>query len=64
MAESTLSPLRPGYARCVRCHHIFLEHMLRLAFTQFWCPWCLENRPGTPHGVADVAACGCRFLVR
>ena len=64
MAEPSLPLLRPGYARCVRCRHIFLVDMLRLAFTQLWCPWCLENRPGTPHGQAEAATCDCRFLAR
>jgi len=38
--------------------------MLLLASTRLWCPWCLERRPGTPHGKADAAACDCRLLTR
>ncbi len=62
MAEPPLPPPRPGYARCVRCLHIFLLHMLWLAGTQLVCPWCLENRPGTPHGKVNPASCECQLL--
>jgi hypothetical protein len=55
---------RPGYTRCVRCLHIFLESMLRLERHQLWCPWCLEPRLGTSHGTADAASCECRWLTR
>ena len=64
MEKAHLGALVLGYARCVRCHHVFMLHMLRLAFTRLWCPWCLEKRPGTPHGVVDAAACDCRRLIR
>jgi hypothetical protein len=62
MAELELRPVRPGFARCVRCRHIFLIEMLRFAFSQLWCPWYLEKRPGLPHGYEDPASCDCRFL--
>ena len=64
MSDAPLPALFPGYARCVRCQHIFLENMLRSAFHQLWCPWCLEQRPGTPHGVVEAAQCECRRLAR
>jgi len=64
MSETPLSTPDPGYARCVRCRHIFLLGMLRYALTQLWCPWSLEQRPGTPHGYGDAATCECRILVR
>jgi hypothetical protein len=62
MAAAAMATPRPGYARCVRCLHIFLESMLQLSFTLLWCPWCLEQRPGAPHGTADAASCECRWL--
>lgn len=64
MSTFPLPVLFPGYARCVGCQHIFLEVMLLPACDQLWCPWCLEQRPGTPHGVVDAAACECRRLAR
>lgn len=64
MNGSTLPTPLPGYARCVRCYHLFLAGLLRLEFSQLWCPWCLEQRPGTPHGKQDAASCECRLLGR
>jgi hypothetical protein len=64
MTDTPVSALCNAYVRCVRCRHLFLVHMLRIAFSRFWCPWCLEQRPGTPHGVADAADCECRRLIR
>ncbi len=64
MDKPSLPTPDPGYARCVRCRHIFILGMLRYEFTQLWCPWCLEQRPGTPHGHEDAASCACRLLAR
>ncbi len=43
MAELDLRPVWPGFARCVRCRHIFLIEMLRFEFSQFW---TAPTRPG------------------
>lgn len=51
MNDITVSALCNAYVRCVSCRHLFLVHMLRIAFTRRWCPWCLEQRPG--HGGID-----------
>jgi hypothetical protein len=64
MEGSDLPAPRPGYAHCVRCRHIFLLGMLWYEFSQLWCPWCLEKRPGTPHGKEDAASCECQLLAR
>ena len=61
--SATFLPRPPrGYARCVRCLHIFLIHMLRVDGSWLACPWCLENRTGTPHGKVNPASCDCRLL--
>lgn len=62
MPQSLLPSPRPGYARCVLCLHIFLIHMLRFDGKLLACPWCMENRPGTPHGKVNPASCECRLL--
>ena len=46
-----------------------LEGRIRRAVSEFvpeqwWCPWCLEQPPGAPHGTADAAGCECRLLTR
>jgi hypothetical protein len=62
MATLALPRPRPGYAYCVRCLHIFLVSMLLEEGTRRVCPWCLENRAGTPHGKVNPATCECQYL--
>jgi hypothetical protein len=64
MSEPPLPTPDPGYARCVRCRHIFLLGMLRYQLPQLWCPWGLEQKPGRSHGHEDAATCECRRLAR
>ena len=64
MDRSELPVPRQGYARCAHCQHVFLVGMLWFEFERLWCPWCLEKRPGTPHGQADAASCECQLLAR
>ena len=64
MIETRLPTPLPGYARCVRCLHVFILFMLRYELGFLWCRWCYEKRPGTQHGHEDPVTCECRRLAR
>jgi hypothetical protein len=64
MSETRLPTPFPGYARFVRCLHVFILFMLRYELGFLWCRWCHERRPGTQHGHEDPVTCECRRLAR